>query len=44
MADYGKCSLCGGKYKFVEAREINNTEYNILKCEKCNHEVAKEQK
>ncbi len=41
MSDYGKCSLCGGKYQLVETREVKGTKYEIVQCEKCKHRVAK---
>ncbi len=41
MPDYGKCSLCKGKYKLMETKDVKGTEYTIVKCEKCGHQVAK---
>lgn len=36
-----KCSLCGSVMEHVEKKVIAETEYNILKCKKCKHTVAK---
>lgn len=40
--DYGLCSLCKkGKFIKKEEKEVSNTIYYILKCDTCNHEVAR---
>lgn len=40
--DYGRCELCKkGILEFKEKKEVASTEYTIIKCNKCNHEVAK---
>ena len=38
----GECDLCKkGRYTLKEAKIIGGTEYKILKCDKCSHEVAR---
>ncbi len=40
--DYGLCGLCKkGKLIKKEEKEISDTEYLILKCDKCNYQVAR---
>jgi len=40
--DYGNCSLCKkGKLVKKEEKELSGTMYVILKCDKCNYEVAR---
>ncbi|MBU0628661.1 MAG: hypothetical protein KKC75_05695 [Nanoarchaeota archaeon] len=40
--DYGNCNLCkkGNLVKLGE-REISKTTYVVLRCDKCNHQVAR---
>jgi hypothetical protein len=43
--DYGLCSLCKrGKLIKKGESEISGTTYLILKCNKCNHQVARNMK
>ncbi len=40
--DYGQCSLCKkGRLVKKEEKEIGGSMYTILKCDKCNHQVAR---
>ncbi len=40
--DYGKCNLCKeGKMTKKDEKEVGGTRYLILKCDKCNHEIAR---
>ena len=39
-----KCNLCNkGKMIKIKSTEVEGTLYDILKCDKCNHEVARSQ-
>ena len=33
--------MCGGRLDKVETRIMNNLIYDILKCEKCKHTIAR---
>jgi len=37
----GICEICGGNYSFKSMTQIGDSEYRILKCEKCGHQVAR---
>jgi len=40
--DYGQCSLCKkGRLIKKEEKEVGGTTYFILRCDKCNHQVAR---
>jgi len=40
--DYGQCSLCKkGRLVKKEEKELGGATYIILKCDKCNHQVAR---
>ena len=40
--DYGLCSLCKkGKLVKKEEKDVSDTTYLMLKCNKCNHQVAR---
>ena len=40
--DYGQCSLCKkGRLVKKEEKEISGSDYLILKCDECNHQVAR---
>jgi len=41
MEENKKCGLCGTKMVKLERKKIGDTDYDILKCGKCNHTVAK---
>jgi len=41
MGEQENCNLCGGKLVKKEERVLGGTNYDILKCEKCSHVVAK---
>ena len=37
------CKKCNKEMKLLREEEIADTEYKILKCEKCNNQVARAQ-
>jgi len=40
--DYGQCSLCkNGRLIKKEEKDVSDTAYIILKCDKCNHSIAR---
>jgi len=42
MPDYGQCDTCKkGALKLKEKKVVAGSEYSIVKCDKCNREVAK---
>ncbi|MFH2027886.1 MAG: hypothetical protein ABIJ08_01995 [Nanoarchaeota archaeon] len=42
MPDYGQCDLCKkGNLKFLGKKVVANTDYDIVKCDQCGHEIAK---
>lgn len=43
--DYGLCSLCKkGRLIKKEEKEVGGSAYVMLKCDKCNHQVARQVK
>ncbi|MBS3098087.1 hypothetical protein J4209_04810 [Candidatus Woesearchaeota archaeon] len=39
---FGKCELCNnGNLILKETKAVGGSEYKILKCDKCNYEVAR---
>lgn len=43
--DYGQCSLCKkGRFIKKEEKDVGGTIYIILKCDKCNYEIARSMK
>ncbi|MGB9748840.1 MAG: hypothetical protein ACP5OZ_04070 [Candidatus Woesearchaeota archaeon] len=39
---YGKCELCGSELVKIGEKVIGTTKYILLKCSKCNREVARD--
>lgn len=37
----GECDVCKGNLILKENKEVGGTKYKILKCEKCNKQVAR---
>lgn len=37
----GECEICGGNYSFKEKKEMADSKYRILVCDKCKHQVAR---
>ena len=37
----GICELCRGQFTEIGRREVHETLYVMLKCDKCNHIVAR---
>ena len=38
----GKCDLCKkGNYILTETKTVGGTEYKVLKCDKCFHQIAR---
>jgi len=35
------CEVCGGAYIKIEEKKIGDMTYEILRCEKCNHQIAR---
>jgi len=40
-ASEGKCDVCKGDLTLKETKEVGGTKYKILKCEKCNKQIAR---
>ncbi|MBU0614516.1 MAG: hypothetical protein KJ601_00320 [Nanoarchaeota archaeon] len=44
MTSYGQCRFCNeGELVMVGKKQLGNTTYTLVKCNKCNHETAKRQ-
>ena len=42
MPEYGKCNLCKkGELEFLGKKVVADTKNNMLKCNKCHHEMAR---
>ena len=41
MMEKQKCQLCNSEMSVVDKKTIANTSYDIWKCTKCKHTVAK---
>jgi len=37
----GVCEICGGNYVLKEKKQMAGSEYKVLRCEKCKHQVAR---
>ena len=43
MAEKSECPMCKGDMEVIETKIVADTPYAIIKCKKCNHQVAKRQ-